>query len=127
MVERVGLLYVNKIGELDGGTYYDFPFVYKLAESSILEDLVKEKFGFRAKYVYNSAKYIVANGGDAWFKNLQVLPYEEAKVELMKLPGVAHKVTYININKQFMFWISQLHICFILIVKVIKYITIYPI
>ncbi|XP_014274183.1 uncharacterized protein Ogg1 [Halyomorpha halys] len=92
MVEAMCSLYGKKIGELDHTIFYDFPPVYKLAEKSVLDDLVKANFGFRAKYVHNSAKYIAANGGDSWFKNLQALPYEEAKVELMKLPGIADKI-----------------------------------
>lgn len=92
MVESMCNLYGGKLAEVDGVEYYDFPSIEKLADPSVVSRLHKSSFGYRAKYVQQAAEYIVDHGGDIWIQNLKDLPYEEAKLELMKLPGVASKV-----------------------------------
>jgi len=46
--------------------------------------------GFRARYVYQTALILAANGD--WLAKLDGLPYGEAKERLRELPGVGEKV-----------------------------------
>lgn len=92
MVETMCSLYGKTIAKVDNVVYFDFPSVSSLSPESVEKDLAGSNFGYRAKYVQQAAKYIVENGGDHWFHHLKELSYEEAKCELMKLPGVAAKV-----------------------------------
>ncbi|XP_078399408.1 N-glycosylase/DNA lyase isoform X2 [Cetorhinus maximus] len=49
-------------------------------------------FGYRAKFVNQSAKMILDTHGSDWLKSLREAPYEEAKRALCTLPGVGTKV-----------------------------------
>ena len=44
--------------------------------------------GFRSRYIFETAKRV----DEKWLKKLQKLPYEKAKSELVRLPGVGEKV-----------------------------------
>ncbi|XP_054271938.1 N-glycosylase/DNA lyase-like [Macrosteles quadrilineatus] len=92
MVEKLCRFYGEKIAEIDGTEYYNFPPVSALAANGVEEKLRKEGFGYRAKYIHHSAKQILENGGETWLKKLQSLPYEEAKQQLMTLSGIGAKV-----------------------------------
>ena len=73
----------------DGYSFYTFPKPSDLAEASI-EDIRKCKLGFRAKRVLAASKII--NNGKLDFEALRRVEYEKAKLELLELPGVGHKV-----------------------------------
>lgn len=92
MVEKMCTFYGDEIGVVDGVKYYDFPAVENLAKSSVLNDLQKAAFGYRAKFIQQAASKIVEYGGYDWINELKKLPYDEAKIELMKLPGIGAKV-----------------------------------
>lgn len=92
MVEKLCLFYGEKISEIDETTYYDFPTVSALAADGVEAKLRKEGFGYRAKYLHQSAVKIIENGGETWLKKLQEVPYLEAKQQLMCLPGIGAKV-----------------------------------
>lgn len=92
MVEKLCLYYGQKIAEVDETTYYDFPTVSALAADGVEDKLRKEGFGYRAKYLHHSAVKIMEHGGELWLKQLQQLPYLEAKQQLMTLPGIGAKV-----------------------------------
>ncbi|KAG8332671.1 8-oxoguanine glycosylase ogg1 [Homalodisca vitripennis] len=92
MVEKLCSLYGDKISEVNGNSYYDFPDVSKLANSSVLKELELAMFGYRAAYIVNSASKIMQMGGKDWFQKLNSLTYEEAKSEMIKLPGIGKKV-----------------------------------
>lgn len=49
-------------------------------------------FGYRAKFIQQSAAKIQEWGEDQWFEGLMKMPYKEAKTELIKLPGIGPKV-----------------------------------
>ncbi|MBW2969985.1 hypothetical protein KY319_02570 [Candidatus Woesearchaeota archaeon] len=53
-----------------------------------LEKIKKCATGFRAKYLYQANKMV----NDKYFERLKKKTYQEAKKELMKLPGVGEKV-----------------------------------
>lgn len=73
----------------DGYRFYTFPKPSDLAEAS-LENIRKCKLGFRVKRVLETSKIIKSKKLD--LEALRQVPYEKAKLELLKLPGVGHKV-----------------------------------
>ncbi len=48
------------------------------------------QFGFRARYVHESALFLARHPG--WLEETERRPYAEAKVRLLELPGVGEKV-----------------------------------
>ncbi|XP_035684476.1 N-glycosylase/DNA lyase-like [Branchiostoma floridae] len=92
MVERLCEAYSAQLCEVCGVTYYAFPTVSALAGKGVEERLRKLGFGYRARYISETAQYIMKQGGESWLYNLRTLPYEEAKAELIKLSGVGAKV-----------------------------------
>lgn len=92
MVEKLCIYYGKFIREVDGEKYYSFPETNVLAQPTVESDLRKAGFGYRAKFIYQTACVIEKLGGHLWIQNLKMLPYLEAKKELMKLSGVGAKV-----------------------------------
>ncbi|XP_070531601.1 N-glycosylase/DNA lyase-like [Ptychodera flava] len=92
MVERMCEKYGDKLCELDGQTYYTFPDIAKLASENVEQELRSLGFGYRAKYINQTAKYIMQNHNDNWLQSLRSVSYEDAHSELLKLPGVGSKV-----------------------------------
>ncbi|KXJ25101.1 N-glycosylase/DNA lyase [Exaiptasia diaphana] len=91
MVEKLCTMYGEKVAKVDGTQYYSFPSVGSLAGPKVEEQLRKQGFGYRAKYIYQSAKMIVDKGVE-WLYNLKNVDYEQARQDLMELPGVGAKV-----------------------------------
>jgi len=75
--------------KLDGEEFYTFPKPEALAKVSV-KDLRLCKLGYRAENVLKTAKLV--NKGDFDLESLKTMPYEEAKKELLTLPGVGSKV-----------------------------------
>ncbi len=73
----------------DALDFYTFPTPRKLARANT-GDLSNCCLGYRAKYVHETAKII--NKNELEFERLKNATYEEAKAELVKLPGVGLKV-----------------------------------
>jgi N-glycosylase/DNA lyase len=94
MVEKLCVLYGTKIAVVDGTVYYDFPSLAALTDPSVEKSLRDAGFGYRAKFISQSACKIMQMGGCDWLELLQSLSYEQAKAELMKLPGIGAKVGY---------------------------------
>ncbi|XP_078687306.1 N-glycosylase/DNA lyase-like isoform X1 [Branchiostoma floridae x Branchiostoma belcheri] len=92
MVERLCEAYSTQVCQIYGEKYYAFPTVSALAGRGVEERLRKLGFGYRARYISETAQYIMKQGGESWLYNLRTLPYEQAKAELMKLSGVGAKV-----------------------------------
>ncbi|KAI8518638.1 8-oxoguanine glycosylase ogg1 [Branchiostoma belcheri] len=92
MVERLCEAYSTQVCQIYGEKYYAFPTVSALAGRGVEDRLRKLGFGYRARYISETAQYIMKQGGESWLYNLRTLPYEQAKAELMKLSGVGAKV-----------------------------------
>ncbi|KAG0333774.1 8-oxoguanine glycosylase ogg1 [Podila humilis] len=75
-------------------TFYGFPTIAALTQDGVEETLRQLGFGYRAKYIAQTAKKIhnMENGGLEWLTNLRNLPYEEAHAALLTLQGVGPKV-----------------------------------
>jgi N-glycosylase/DNA lyase len=64
-----------------------------LAQDGVEETLRKLGFGYRAKYIANTAKAIhTLDHGEEWLMGLRKLSYEEAHNALLTLQGVGPKV-----------------------------------
>lgn len=66
-----------------------------LSDSSIEARLRDLGFGYRARFIQQSAKQILDNHGPQWLEGLRSIPYLEARDALRTLPGVGTKVQQI--------------------------------
>jgi N-glycosylase/DNA lyase len=71
------------------GFYFGFPDAHRLAEATE-RDLRDCKMGFRAPYLRETAQMVAAKEID--LDRLRSLSVEEARGELMRLPGVGRKI-----------------------------------
>ena len=106
MVEKLCTHYGRHVCQLEGKDYFTFPTVQALAADEVESKLRDLGFGYRAKFIHESAKYIVNNHDSDWLNSLRETPYEEAKRELLKLHGVGAKVQSFN-------FFSKLILCLI--------------
>lgn len=74
---------------VDNHAFYTFPEPRNLAGAT-LEELKKCKLGYRAEYVLKTSKII--HNKEFNLEALSIASYEEAKRELLLLPGVGQKV-----------------------------------
>lgn len=88
-VDGICIKYGREIGEYEGNVYYDFPTPKDL---SGLEpgDVRLSGVGFRDKYIVKSANMV--NSGEVSLDIIMNSEYEQARAELIKLPGVGDKV-----------------------------------
>lgn len=80
---------------LDDTEYYDFPTLDELLSQDTESILRELGFGYRAKYIANTAKKIKSDHpeiGEKWLLTLRDLSYSEAKEKLIELQGVGPKV-----------------------------------
>ena len=101
MVEKLCEKYGTCLIEYDEVSHYNFPTIEVLAESKVESSLRTLGFGYRAKFIQQSAQKILENGGRDWLLNLRNVPYQEAKKTLMTLPGIGAKVIHIFISLSF--------------------------
>ncbi|MEM2995628.1 MAG: DNA glycosylase [Candidatus Bathyarchaeia archaeon] len=91
-VRQILLNISRKFGEtisFDGCTFYTFPTPESLVKAKV-EGLASCGLGYRAKYVFETAKSIHESGFDV--ESLRCMPYEKARKELLKFLGVGLKV-----------------------------------
>lgn len=89
MCERFG----TPLGDAGGVVHYAFPALEVLAEKKVEATLRGLGFGYRAGYVQQTAHMITEElGGEVWLQGLRSAPYETARSELQRLPGVGPKV-----------------------------------
>ncbi|XP_055504106.1 N-glycosylase/DNA lyase-like [Leucoraja erinacea] len=92
MVERLCQTYGERLCQLDSCTYYSFPTLQALAGNDVEKRLRELGFGYRAKFISQTAKMILEKHGPIWLDSLRETPYEEAKGALCTLSGVGAKV-----------------------------------
>jgi len=113
MVHKLCTHYGPLIGHLDNEPYHDFPTPVALAGPGVEAHLVKLGFGYRARYIANTAKMIAQDKGLTWLEALcnpeSPVPgerpksagglveggrqgYQKAHQELLTLQGVGPKV-----------------------------------
>ncbi|XP_072015380.1 N-glycosylase/DNA lyase-like [Amphiura filiformis] len=91
MVEKLCLHYGDKVATIDGEDWYGFPPAAALASDSVEQKLRDLGFGYRAKFINQTAKFI-SQKEDGWLESLRLASYEEAHSELLQLTGVGAKV-----------------------------------
>jgi len=79
------------IGHWHGLEHYAFPELERLSELK-RADLDLLGLGFRGRYVIEASREILRRGGRVWLDQLRHASYEEAKENLVTLPGVGEKV-----------------------------------
>uniref|UniRef100_A0A8C5Q7A4 N-glycosylase/DNA lyase n=1 Tax=Leptobrachium leishanense TaxID=445787 RepID=A0A8C5Q7A4_9ANUR len=92
MIDRVCTSLGTHLAHLDSEDYCSFPTLQALAATDTEAKLRDLGFGYRAKFVSESAKTILSEHGSDWLEGLRLVPYEEAKSALCALPGVGAKV-----------------------------------
>ncbi|KAG8436002.1 hypothetical protein GDO86_007193 [Hymenochirus boettgeri] len=92
MIERVCRSLGRRLCQLDSDVYYTFPSLEQLAADSTEAKLRELGFGYRAKFISESARTILSRHSPDWLEGLRFVPYEEAKAALCALPGVGAKV-----------------------------------
>lgn len=90
MIERLCERYGEPIAEWDSRRWRAFPKARTLANASEAE-LRALGFGYRARMLIEAARALLERG-EGWLSSLRTLPYEEAKRELCRLPGVGAKI-----------------------------------
>lgn len=92
MVERLCQSLGTPLCKLDQTSYHDFPTLQALSDSSVEVCLRDLGFGYRAKFLQQSARQILDTHGPQWLQGLRSSPYLEARDALRTLPGVGLKV-----------------------------------
>lgn len=90
MCETLCVNYGDFLLEYRGVNYYSFPRPERLAGDEVEVKLRELKFGYRAKYINDTAKMVMDNDYD--LVELRDLPYEQVRTELLKFKGVGPKV-----------------------------------
>ncbi|KAG7267373.1 hypothetical protein CRUP_030027 [Coryphaenoides rupestris] len=93
MVESLCRSLGTPLCELDGTPYHDFPSLSALADGKVEALLRDLGFGYRARFLQQSAKQILENHGPDWLQSLRSAPYLQARDALRTLPGVGIKVS----------------------------------
>jgi len=92
MVENMCKEYGEVVATFQDQKYYRFPSLQALQTPAVEDKLRELGFGYRAKYIQQSAGQIIAKGGEEWLAEARTLPYKEAKDRLRMLSGVGPKV-----------------------------------
>ncbi|XP_017561243.1 N-glycosylase/DNA lyase isoform X1 [Pygocentrus nattereri] len=92
MVERLCNTLGTPLCTLDDTHYHDFPSIQALADSKVEACLRDLGFGYRARFLQQSANLIMSSHGPDWLHSLRSVPYLQAREALRTLPGVGLKV-----------------------------------
>merc|ERR1711892_540754 len=92
MVEKMCVEYGEFVTEFETIKYYSFPQLENLCQVEVEAKLRELGFGYRAKYIQQSAAFILSKGGVPWLCSHRTLPYHEARQSLLQLAGVGPKV-----------------------------------
>lgn len=85
MVESLCVKYGDIITEVDGVVYHDFPSISTLAKPQVEQELREMKFGYRAKFINETAKMLMKKSDKDWLMSLRDVPYLEAHAGNLKL------------------------------------------
>lgn len=92
LVEKLCVNYGPKICVYDNYAYHAFPQLESLADAKVEDDLRRNAFGYRAKFIQRAASQIIEKGGLNWFGTIETMNYKDAHAELIKLTGIGPKV-----------------------------------
>ena len=83
MVEALCVKYGDVIAEVDGVVYHNFPSISTLAKPQVEQELRELKFGYRAKFIYETANILMKKPNENWLMSLRDVPYEEAHAGIL--------------------------------------------
>lgn len=84
MISKLCSHYGDLVGHVEGIPFYTFPHVDKMMD---IEDHLRELgFGYRAKYICQTAQLLHIRGLD-WLYSLRDVSYDEAKTALLEFSG----------------------------------------
>lgn len=89
LIEALSMSYGDYIGEYLGIKYYSFPTPKQLSQATE-NDLRELKVGFRASYILDAVRFVQEGLID--LKEINYIPYEEARKRLMSIKGVGNKI-----------------------------------
>ncbi|XP_038264647.1 N-glycosylase/DNA lyase [Dermochelys coriacea] len=92
MIERLCRAFGRRLCQLDTEPYHAFPSLQALAGVDAERRLRALGFGYRAKFVSQSAQAVLRQFGAEGLHQLRSTPYPEARRLLCALPGVGAKV-----------------------------------
>lgn len=92
MMNRLCATFGRPVGEYADMTFYSFPSLETLASDPVEAKLRELGFGYRAKYVAQAAKHVLAQSGETWLASLCECSYQDAWTQLQQVPGVGPKV-----------------------------------
>jgi N-glycosylase/DNA lyase len=92
LVEKICSKYGQKICDYQDVPYFNFPSIEPLSKTEAETELRELNFGYRAKYIQQTAQGIIDRGGLDWIQQLKKMSYKEAFQELLTLPGIGPKV-----------------------------------
>ncbi|CAF4243497.1 unnamed protein product [Rotaria socialis] len=93
MVNSLCQEYGKEIGTLNGITYHEFPTIDELDKPNLEKRLRELNFGYRARYIQETVKYLKFTINDAlFFDQLKSSSVTEARKQLLKIMGVGRKV-----------------------------------
>jgi N-glycosylase/DNA lyase len=84
MIDNLCKKYGEYVGTIEQIDHYTFPQPQQLVDSE--ETLRELGFGYRAKYIQGAARLLVQKGKD-YLYSLREMSYEQAKEELLQIPG----------------------------------------
>ncbi len=87
-IEKIAAAFGSRM-EFDGIASSSFPQPQQITDFSRLK---KCGLGYRAEYLFETARIFASSNGEYSKQQLQKLSYEEAKNKIMELPGVGSKV-----------------------------------
>ncbi|KAI8388243.1 DNA glycosylase [Radiomyces spectabilis] len=95
MVHKLCVHYGPKVVTFEGIDFHDFPTPGALATEDVERRLRELGFGYRAKYIAQTAQKLRnehPGEEEAWLASLRTVPYDTAKQSLIAMPGVGPKV-----------------------------------
>ncbi|KAF0294500.1 N-glycosylase/DNA lyase [Amphibalanus amphitrite] len=92
MVEKLCERYGEPICEYGGRAFHAFPTVSALAAADVEPALRQLGFGYRARFIGQTARQLAERGGEAWLLALRRAAYRDCHAELRQLCGVGAKV-----------------------------------
>lgn len=84
--------YGTKIATFEGNEFYSFPSAGRLAGMEVEKELRGLGFGYRAKFIQQTAQEISENKPKGWLDGLRKCSYEKVHSSLCELSGVGAKV-----------------------------------
>ncbi len=102
MAHKLCIHYGPLLGTVDGEDYYDFPSPKALAAPSVEGQLRQLGFGYRAKYIAQTAQTICAKKPQDWLLNLRnaECPPWPGTTGIATSPGIHKQATYRAVHEE---------------------------